>query len=382
MWEPIEYRQCTRCVMDTSDPEIVFDAEGRCNHCTEYVQRIAGLVYQGGESDSALEAMFAQVREAGRGRPYDSLIGVSGGVDSSYVAYLAKKHGLRPLAVHMDNGWNSEEAVKNIKRVCSKLGVDYQSYVLDWDEFKDIQLAFLKASIIEMEIPTDVAIQGALHKVAAENGIRYLLSGGNLATEAIMPRCWFYYPKDAKLLKSICRLFGKRKPKTFPTFDYPTEIYYKFFKGIKILYPLNHVAYVKDDAMKLLKEEFDWVDYGGKHHESKFTKIVLNYIQPVKFNVDYRRATYSTQICMGTMTREEALEKLKVLPYDPVRIEEEKDYVAKKLGVTPSEFEAILKLPPRSYRDYPNNEKFLQFAYGSYRKLFPNKRSVSNAGYQ
>lgn len=367
--------------MDTSDPEIVFDDNGYCNHCTAYLGRIKSLVYQGEKSDQELQSMAERVKAAGKNNEYDCLIGISGGVDSCYVAYTAKKLGLRPLAVHMDNGWNSEEAVKNIKGVCSKLGIDYQSYVLDWEEFRQIQLAFLRASIIEMEIPTDVAIPGSLHKVAAENNIKYILSGGNLATEGVMPRCWFYYPKDSKLLKSICAQHGPRKIRHFPYFDYPQEVYYKFVKGIRILYPLNHVDYQKDAAKQLLIDELGWIDYGGKHHESKFTKIVLDYIQPVKFNVDYRRAVCSSQICMGVMTRDEALKELETLSYDPDKIEAEKEYVARKLGITLQEFNEILDLPLKSYRDYPNNEKLLKFLYDSYRKLFNQERSVSNAGY-
>ncbi len=367
--------------MDTSDPEIEFDAEGRCNHCRSYKKVVSGLVYQGEQSDDALQDMANLIKAAGKGREYDCVMGVSGGVDSSYVGYVAKNLGLRPLAVHLDNGWNSEEAVRNIKNVCKALEIDYQSYVLDWTEFRDIQLAFLKASIIEMEIPTDVAIPAALHKVAAENGVKYILSGGNLATEGIMPKCWFYYPKDSKLLKGIVKKFSTTKIKSFPTFDYLDEVYYKFVKGIKILYPLNHIAFSKSDAMALLQEQLGWVDYGGKHHESKFTKIVLDYIQPVKFDVDYRRATFSSQICMGTMTREEALSQLEKPSYNPEKIDEEKAYVAKKFGISLQDFEDILNLPPKSYRDYPNNEKLLNVLYDLYRQIFKNKRSYHNTGH-
>lgn len=368
--------------MDTSDPEIVFDSKGHCNHCTAYLTRIKNLVYQGEESEKELEAIVDRVKAAGKNNEYDCVIGISGGVDSCYAAHVVKRMGLRPLAVHMDNGWNSEEAVKNIKTVCSKLGIDYQSYVLDWEEFRQIQLAFLKASIVEMEIPTDVAIPGALHRVAAENNIKFILSGGNMATEGVMPRSWFYYPKDSKLLKSICRQFGPKKIRSFPYFDYPQELYFKFIKGIRILYPLNYVPYDKEEAKKLLMDELGWIDYGGKHHESKFTKIVLDYIQPVKFNVDYRRAVCSSEICMGVKTRDEALEELSSLSYNEDAIEQEKEYVARKLGISLEAFNEILAQPLKSYRDYPNNEKLLRFIYDSYRKVFRQERSVSNASYE
>lgn len=364
------YQICTRCVLDTSDPDIVFDAQGHCNHCNDYFDRIANLVYKGEESDRQLANIVDQIKSKGKGREYDCVIGISGGIDSCYVAYKVKQLGLRPLAVHMDNGWNSEEAVNNIKKVCNKLGIDYQSYVLDWEEFKDIQLAVLRSSIVEVEIPTDIAILSALHKVAAENGVKYIISGGNYATEGLLPESWFYNPKDARLLKGIHRRFGKKKMKTFPTFDYKKETYYKFVKGIKMVYLLNYLPYSKSDAMDLLKKELDWKYYGGKHYESKFTGFVQSYIQPEKFNVDYRRATFSTQICAGTMEREEALKILEKKPYDPEKVELEKEYVSKKLGISVEEFDRIMAEPPRSYQDYPNDEKLLTFIYNSYRRLF------------
>ncbi|WPD21316.1 MAG: N-acetyl sugar amidotransferase [Candidatus Electrothrix scaldis] len=381
MWSQRVYQQCTYCVMDTTDPEIVFDEKGQCHHCRSYQQKVHKLTYQGKASDHDFKLLTEQVKIDGKTASYDCVIGVSGGVDSSYTCYLAKRLGLRPLAVHMDNGWNSREAVKNIKTICNSLEIDYVSHVLNWEEFKDLQLAFLKASIVEMEIPTDVAIQYALHKVAAENGVKYILSGGNMAGEAILPRTWFYYPKDSKLLKSIHRKYGTKKISTYPTFDYLDEIYYKFIKGIRILYPLNYVPYSKPDAMKTLEEKLGWVKYGGVHHESMFTRIVLSYLQPTKFQVDYRKCTLSAQICNGIISRKEALAQLENLSYDPDKIQEEKAYVAKKFGLSLAEFEKILSLPPKSYRDYPNNEKLLDFLYSTYRRFWGDERSYHNAGY-
>ena len=368
-----EYQQCTRCVMDTSDKYIVFDGKGQCNHCTEFIERTSKLTYQGKLSEQMLNKELEKIKKSGKNNKYDCLIGVSGGVDSCYVAYVAKNMGLRPLAVHMDNGWNSEEAVNNIKNVCGKLGIDYQSYVLDWEEFKDIQLAFLKSSIVEIEMPTDTAILGALHKVAAENNIEYVISGGNYATEGILPDSWFYDPKDFKLLKSIHKIFGTRKMKSFPAFDFKSEAYYKFIKGIKLFYILNYVPFSKEEAIKTLENELDWQNYGGKHYESKFTGFVQSYIQPVKFNVDYRRATFSTQICTGEITREEALKELKKLSYKEDTIQAEKEYVSKKLGITINEFEALMNAPAKTYKDYPNSEKNLNFIYGVYRRFFGKK---------
>ncbi len=382
MWSPREYKICQRCVMDTSDRAISFNPQGYCNHCSDFLKQIQRLTYQGTASDRDREQLVDRIRSAGKGRDYDCVVGVSGGVDSSYLIYLVKQWGLRPLAVHTDNGWNSEEAVQNIRRVCNHCQVDYQSFVLDWNEFRQIQLAFLKAGIVELELPTDVAIQGALHKVAAQNGARFILSGGNLATEGILPRSWFYYPKDSRLLRGICHTFGVNKLRNFPTFDYPTEIYYKFLRGIRLVYPLNLVPFVKEEAVKILASQCDWLEYGGKHHESRFTRFIQSYVQPVKFGVDYRRPTFSTQICMGTMNREEALTQLARPAYNEALIETEKQFIAKKLAIQPEELERLLNEPPKSYRDYPNNEKLLSFLYRSYRRLFGGNRSYATASYE
>ena len=216
--------------MDTSDPEIIFNEKGYCNHCTDFLDQTLKKTYQGQKTDIELEKIVNQIKQKGKGKRYDCLIGVSGGVDSSYVAYLTKKLGLRTLAVHLDNGWNSEEAVLNIKNTCKKLNIDYTSFVLDWEMFKDIQLSVLKSSIVEVEIPTDIAISGALHIVAAKHKIKYIISGGNYATEGILPEKWFYNPKDLKLLKSIHRKFSNKNLDGFPYFDYKREIFYKFFQ--------------------------------------------------------------------------------------------------------------------------------------------------------
>lgn len=361
--------------MDTSDPQIRFDAQGYCHHCSGYLRRAPQIIYHGLESERKLDLLINQVKLSGQGKEYDCLIGVSGGTDSSFLAYKARQWSLRPLLVHMDNGWNTDKAVMNIQQICSHLDLDYQSYVLNWEEFRQIQLAYLKASIVEMEMPTDVAIQGALHKVAAENGIRYILSGGNLATEGILPRSWFYYPKDSRLLRAICKQFQAPISRSFPTFDVPTEFYYKYIKGIRSLYPLNYLDYNKTLAQETLTRECGWTDYGGKHHESRFTKFVQGFMQPVKFGVDYRRSTLATQVCLGKVSRQSALEELHQAPYDSKTIEHDKSYVAKKLRVTKEELETIIALPPKCYRDYPNNEKLLRLIYSIHRLFFASKDS-------
>jgi N-acetyl sugar amidotransferase len=356
--------------MDTSDVDIRFDEKGVCNHCTNYFERIANRVYQGEKSDDELLQIIAKIKKAGKGKKYDCVIGVSGGIDSSYVAYKAKKRGLKPLLVHLDNGWNSEISVKNIKNLANILGFDYQSFVLDWEEFRDIQLAFLRASIPEMETPTDIAIPGALHQVAAKYGIKYIISGGNFATEGILPKTWHYNAKDFKYFKHIQKTFGTKKIKKFPFFGWKEEAYYKLVKGIKMVYLLNYVPYNKQEAMQILQDELGWRYYGGKHYESKYTGFVQSYIMPEKFNMDYRRATLATQICTGEVSREFALEELTHKSYDAEKSNEEKEYVCKKLGITTQEFDKIMGDSAKIYRDYPNAEKNLEFIYNIYRKTF------------
>jgi hypothetical protein len=241
--------------------------------------------------------------------------------------------------------------------------------VLNWEEFKDLQLSFLKASVPEAETPTDIAILAALHIVADENNIKYIISGGNYVTEGILPKSWHYNAKDVKYLKSIQNTFGTKKLNTFPTFGFLKEMYYKYIKGIKIIYLLNLVNFNKRDAITLLEKELDWKYYGGKHYESKYTEFLQSYILPVKFNIDYRRATFSTQICAGEMKREEALKELQNKPYNESKAEEDKIYLCKKLGLSIDDFNDIMNLPQKSHKDYPNNEQLLEFIYDTYRKL-------------
>jgi N-acetyl sugar amidotransferase len=360
--------------MDTSDPDIIFDDFGQCNHCTEFIDKRARYKYQGESSDDQLRQLVEEIKKKGKGKEFDCVVGLSGGIDSSYAAYIAKKHGLRVLAVHLDNGWNSEEAVLNIKNIAKKLNIEYESYVLDWDEFKEIQLAFLKASVPEADTPTDIAILSALHKIASKYGIKYIISGGNFATEGILPKTWHYNAKDLTYFNHIFKKFGRGKIKYFPTFGFRKEMYYKFIKGIKMIYLLNYVPFDKDKAMDLLKEEMDWKYYGGKHYESKYTGFIQSYYLFVKFGIDYRRATFSSQICAGALSREDAMNQLKLNPYKDEKIEEEKRYIAKKLNVSEKEFDEILAYPPKWYREYPNDEKRLSFIYDTYRKLFKKEK--------
>lgn len=365
--------------MDTSDRDIEFDADGRCNHCSEYFDRTLRRTHYGADAKQQLPQLVERVKRAGVGGAYDCVIGVSGGADSSYVAHVAVSLGLRVLAVHMDNGWDTAIAVQNVKNLVERLNLDYMSCVLDWDEFRDLQLAFLKASVPEIETPTDIAIPAALHQVAAEHGIKHIVTGGNVWTEGILPRSWHYDAKDVKYLRSIHRQFGTRRLRTFPTFGYQQETYYKVVKGIRFVYLLEHLDYTTRDAVAILKDKYDWRPPGGKHHESTITRFVQSYILPTKFDIDYRRATLSTQICAGEVTRERALEELKKPPFDPRQVAADKHYVAKKFGLDEAALDAILALPPKSHRDYPNNEAFLTRVYDVYWRFFSPRRRRDDA---
>ena len=364
------HQVCTRCVMDTTDPEIVFNENGVCNHCTGLFTTQAVVAQRKKFGKEHLEPIIEKIKKRGRGKKYDVVLGISGGVDSCYTAYILKNLGIRTLLVHLDNGWNSDHAIINIKNIACKLHFDYQSFVLDWEEFRDIQLAFLKASVVETETPTDIAIQGALHRVAAKNGIKYIISGGNLATEGILPKMWHYNARDTVYFNYIIKTFGTKKARKFPHFGLISEAYFKFIEGIKIIYLLNYMEYDKSKALTILKDELGWKDYGSKHHESRFTKFVQSYLLVKKFNLDYRKATYSSLICAGKITREEALAALKAPAYNENEVQNEKEYVAKKLAISTVELEKIICLPGKYYFEYPNDEKRLTFMYKLYRKYF------------
>lgn len=368
MKKEIDYKLCSFCIMDTSDEDIEFDSNGRCNHCKGFEKTLKSPRYRKNNSDQKVMDLIQLLKNSKK--KYDCLVGISGGVDSCYTAYLCKKWGLNPLIIHMDNGWNSNIAVKNVKKVVDKLGLDYVSFVLDWAEFKEVQLGFVKSGIVDIEMPTDIGIAASLYKTASKYKIKFIVSGGNLSGEGILPLTWGYHVlKDKKLYKHIVNQYSNRKLKKLPIIGLYDEIYYKFIKGIKTVYPLNIIQYNKDDAREFLKKEFDWQDYGGKHHESKITGFWQSFVMPTKFNMDYRRATYSSQIVSGQMTRKEALTKIKCLPYNEDSISSDKEYISKKYGITKEEFEEILSARPKTYKDFPNSKKTIEKFYDLYRKL-------------
>lgn len=355
------YQVCTRCVMDTSVSDIEFDDSGVCNYCRAASARLACEHFVGEAHAEKLEGLVSAIKRDGAGKQYDCIIGVSGGVDSSYTAYLVKrKYGLRPLAVHFDNGWNSELAVQNIERLLRELEIDLCTHVVEWDEFKDLQLAFLKASVANCEIPTDHAIVALMYGMAAKAGVRYIISGGNLATESIMPDVWMHDAKDLRFLKAIHRRFGTRPLKTFPTQGYLGLAWNVLARRIRYVGILNYVDYNKEDAVRILEDELGWRKYEAKHFESIYTRFFQGYLLPRKFNMDKRRPHLSSLIVSGQMTRVEALAELEGDPYNPKLADEDAEYIRQKFGLSAEEFGAIMDAPVRRSDDYPNSERLLR----------------------
>lgn len=350
------YQACTRCIMDTvADSSITFDASGICHHCRRYDEMFATRVVRGEAGKAVLDSLVKKIKAAGAGKEYDCIIGVSGGVDSTYVAFLVKKLGLRPLAVHLDNGWNSELAVKNIERVLNKLGIDLFTYVIDWEEFKDLQVAFLKASTPDGEIPSDHAIFSVLWREATSRGIKYIISGMNFTTESIYVPDWAYGHSDWRYIKDVHKRFGTRPIRTYPHFSLLYLLYINLFYRIRTVSILNYIDYDKNEAMRVLTEELGWQYYGGKHHESVYTRFYQGYVLPNKFGIDKRYGHLSDLINAGQITREAALKEMQLPPYPETLQAEDLEYVCKKLGLRGGAFDEIMSLPSKTFRDYKNS---------------------------
>lgn len=348
------HQTCERCVMDNTDPQIVFYSDGTCNHCSEFLKQKSRLP-DPNEQEAALKQLVSEIKIAGKGKPYDCVVGVSGGVDSTYVAYLAKKLGLRPLAVHLDNGWNSELAVMNIENTLSKLKIDLHTHVLDWDTFRSLQISFLRASVSDAEIPTDHAIRAALWQAAAKYGVKYLLNGRNHTTEGILPWSWTYNALDWRYIKGVHKSFGGKSLRRYTHTSLPTILYRATVTRFKNIGILDYVSFDKAEVMDVLTNELGWRDYGGKHYESIYTRFFQSYILPKKFDIDKRKAHLSVLIMTGQMTRKEAIDLL-TQPTAPADIiKDDREFVAQKLGLSAREFDEIMLAPIKSYRDYPNN---------------------------
>jgi N-acetyl sugar amidotransferase len=346
--------------MDTTDPDIVFDENGVCNHCHRYMQLLSSRVHRGPDAKAKLDELVSRIRSAGRGREYDCIIGVSGGVDSTYVAYLTKELGLRPLAVHFDNGWNSALAVTNIEKTLDRLGIDLYTCVIDWEMFKDLQLAFLKASTPDGEIPTDHAIFALLWREASRRGIRYVLNGVNFATESMAVPSWAYGHFDWTYVRDIHRRFGTLPLKGYPHFSLLKLAYYTFVRRIKVVSILNYIDYNRDQVMDILVNRLGWVYYGGKHYESVYTRFFQAYILPHKYKIDKRRGHLSDLVNAGQMTREEASRIIAEPVADARLLNQDRQFVIKKFQLTESQFEDLLSLPNRTFRDYRNNNELIR----------------------
>jgi N-acetyl sugar amidotransferase len=364
--------------MDTSDPDIAFDAAGNCQHCTGWFERAKIYSIPAAERMRRLNELVVAMKQAGRGREYDCLIGVSGGVDSSFVAMKVKELGLRALAVHVDNGWNSEMAVGNIKRLLEKLEIDLYTTVLDWREFRALQLAFLRASTPDSEIPSDHAIVSTFYNAARKHRIRYYISGINFRTEGIHARQWSQGHLDRRYIASVYRQFAASKLKHFPLISINTLVRSVVFKRPRAVFLLDYLDYNKAVAKALLIEEFGWQDYGGKHYESVYTRFYQGWLLPTKFGYDKRRMHLSTLICSGEVTREQALGELETPPYPTDWISRDIEFVSKKLGISVAEFEAIMALPKKNYMDYPNLQNHAIFSLGidAYRWLKHRARLI------
>lgn len=345
--------QCSNCILDDAgSTNITFDANGVCNYCNSYKSTYTAAYIANTFSPEKLNEKLAAMKAYGKGKKYDCLLGVSGGVDSSYLALLCKQYDLRPLIIHFDNGWNSELAVKNIQSILDKLGYDYTTYIVNWDEFKAMQRAYFKAGVIDIEALTDHAILATMLKLAKENDIKYVLSGFNYATEAIMPKGWTWKKEDWTNIEDICLKNGVKTIKSFPRVTFFKKLYYNFVLKLEVVQLLNYINYNKDASKQRLINELDWKDYGGKHYESVFTRFYQAYILPTKFGVDKRKAHLSNLIVSGQINKQQALSEIQKPICDPQLLADDKDYVLKKLDFTESEFNALMKAKPVPHDQY------------------------------
>ncbi|MCR5871127.1 N-acetyl sugar amidotransferase [Sphingomonas sp. J315] len=344
--------------MDTSDSNITFDERGWCDYCNNYHENILPHWHTDARGEREIMAQIEKIKADGKGKDHDCLIGLSGGVDSSYVTYIAKeKFGLRPLLYHVDAGWNSQEAVNNIEKLVDGLDLDLFTEVVDWPEMRDLQLAFFKSQVAHLDTPQDHAFFAGLYNFAAKNDVKYILTGANYSTECVRePLEWHYHASDLRQIRDIQSKFGTRPLKKFPLAGiFKFKLYYRFVKGVRVVKPLNHVPYHKEAAMQELVDRFGWQRYAHKHYESRFTRFYEGYWLPTKFGFDKRRAHFSSLILTGQLSRAEALERIAKPAYDEERIAEDFEYIATKLGITVDELRTLHNGPNKSYRDYKNN---------------------------
>ena len=360
------YQRCTRCVMDTTDSKIVFDEDGVCDHCRNFDKNIKPFWNAHEENTDELMELAAKIRKAGEGKEYECILGLSGGADSSYLAYIAKEvMHIRPLIFVVDTGWNLNVAVENIEKIVKGLDLDMYTEVINWKEMSDLQLSFFKAQISSQDFPQDHAIFAGLYNYAVKHHIKYVLTGSNSATEFIRPPVEWLYLNDLRMAKDIHKKYGKRPLTTFPTCGMlKYRILYRYFYGMKRVYPLDYVVYNKSEVEKMLHEKYGWMRYENKHYENVFTRFFEGYYLPHKFGFDTRKNVYSNQILAGTMKRDEALELLKKPSYDPDLMEQDKEYIAKKLGISTEEFDEIIAGENKTPLDYKNSMWLLKIGVG------------------
>jgi len=348
-------RMCTRCIMDTTDPKIIFDEKGVCNHCHKFDNETRKQWFPNKEGKRQLKKIFDRIKEERKKFEYDCILGLSGGLDSSYLALVMKEYGMRPLVVHVDAGWNSELAVYNIEKVVKYCGYDLHTHVMNWPEVRDLQLAYLKAQVANQDVVQDHAFFASLYHFAVNNRINYVISGGNIATEGVFPPSWHHDAMDAINLKAIHKKFGNLPLKDFQVISFwQYYFYYPFIKKMKVVRPLNFIFYTKEIALAELQEKVGYKIYGRKHGESRFTKFFQNHYLPTKFNMDKRKPHLSSMVLCGLMTREQAIEDLTKPLYDENELREDKHYIAKKLGITVDQLDVYTCSPGHDYSEHPN----------------------------
>ena len=365
------YQMCLRCVVDTTDIDISFDERGYCNHCTHVEKVIIPHNWHPDTGRPKLNKILDQIRKDGEGKPYDCVIGLSGGVDSSYLACLVvKDFGLRPLAIHVDAGWNSEIAVHNIEMLVRKLNIDLYTKVIDWEEIQDLQRAYIRAGVANQDVPQDHVFFAVLYDKTREMNINYFLSGGNYATESILPKNWGYNAMDSRNLKAIHAKFGERPLKKYPLLSvYKNYIYYPYVFKLKRIRPLDYLPYHREEAIAYLQREVGWKNYGDKHHESRWTKWFQSYYLPTRFNYDKRKAHLSSMIMSNEITREEALAQLSIPSYNENDRRIDEEFIIKKLNMNSHEFTECFNRKPRHYSEFANEVLFHKIKDGI-RKIF------------
>ncbi|KAB2661770.1 MAG: N-acetyl sugar amidotransferase [Verrucomicrobia bacterium] len=352
-----KYKICMNCVMDTSDSKISFDSHGVCDHCIDFGRKVKPNWHTDERGKMELENIVSKIKVAGKKHDFDCLLGLSGGVDSSYMLHIAvKEFGLRPLVFHVDGGWNSELGVHNIQVMIDKLGLDLYTEVINWEEMRDFQLAFFKSGVPHIDIPQDHAFIATLYNFSEKYNIKYILNGGNISTECVRnPMEWLYYGTDMMQIRDILKRFGTVKMATYPFSPILRhKVFLRYVKNVQVVKPLNYRPYIKEEAIALLQREYEWKPYPQKHFESRFTKFYEGYWLPERFGFDTRRVQFSSLILTGQMLRDDALKKLKVPAYDPETIDQEFSFVATKLGITPEELRGYFNMPKKFYWDYKN----------------------------